>query len=321
MLSNLYAVRGALAVFIVRVIAACAIIAFSVSACTGAKRAGSDGELAFIDDDGKAVMASEPARRIISLYGVHTENIFALGGGGSVIGVQASAVYPPEAGAFPQYNYAGDPEYVIAANPDLVLIRPFIRRQSPDYIAELERAGIRVVSLYPERLEDFDEYIMRLSLLIGRKQEAEEKLIAFHVELEALAANAADISFKKKIFFEATENEVRTAAAGSLPAQAIEVAGGINIAAEAQPIRAGSSIAAYGIEKLLENAGEIDAYIVQQGAMNQTKTSAALAARPGFNAVKAVREGCILFIDEKLISAPTFRYPQAIRDIQRFLYE
>jgi iron complex transport system substrate-binding protein len=291
-----------------------------VSACDNTKRGVPGGDAAFIDDDGKMILSGEPARRIISLYSVHTENIFALGGGVGLIGVQSSAVYPPEAESLPRFNYSGDPEYVIAANPDLVLIRPVIRRQSPDYIDELERAGLRVVSLYPEQLDDFDEYIMRLSLLIGREKEAEEKLLSFHTEIDALSANAAKIMLKKKIFFEATENEVRTVAKGSLPARAIEAAGGINIAAGAKALRAGSSIAAFGIEKVLENADGIDAYIVQQGAMNQTKNIASLAARPGFKAVKAVREGRVLFIDENIISSPTFRYPQAIREIQGFLY-
>jgi iron complex transport system substrate-binding protein len=279
----------------------------------------------FIDDDGKTITFNTPCRRIISLYSVHTENLFTIGAGEYLIGVQSSGPQPSgpipkELEALPKYTYSGDPEYIIAAHPDLVLIRPFIRRQGPDYINELEMAGIFVVSLYPEGLDDFDEYIMRLAMLTGREKESQEKLRMFHDEIEHIMDAASNIKDKQKVFFESTEHEVRTVAADSLPAKAIEAAGGINLAGGAEAIRPGSSIASFGAEKVLELAGEIDVYIVQQGAMNQTKDRAALAGRPAFSAIKAIREGRVLFIDENLISSPTFHYPEAIREIARFLY-
>jgi iron complex transport system substrate-binding protein len=82
----------------------------------------------------------------------------------------------------------------------------------------------------------------------------------------------------------------------------------------------GSSIARFGVERLLGRAGEIDAYVVQQGAMNPTATVAALKARPGFSAIKALSEGKVLFLNEKLISSPTFRYLEGVESLARFLY-
>ena len=67
----------------------------------------------------------------------------------------------------PIYDYNADPENVIAAEPDLVLIRPFINRKSPDFVAALENAGLTVVSLYPESFEEFDGYIEKLAMLTG----------------------------------------------------------------------------------------------------------------------------------------------------------
>ncbi|GMO33045.1 MAG: ABC transporter substrate-binding protein [Termitinemataceae bacterium] len=273
----------------------------------------------FTDDDGNLIKFSAPYKRIIPLYSAHTENLFELGAGDSVIGGHKTCNYPAQADALPKYDYTGDPEYIISAAPDLVLIRPFIRKSRPDYIAEIEKAGIQVVSLYPETFDDFDLYIRNLAMLTDSKEAAEYKLHEFHAELEKISSNErSNKRYIKNVFFESTENEYRTAAAGSLPAIAIDIAGGINIAAYAKPLR-GSSIAPFGDEKLFLQADKIDLYIVQDGAMNRTKNLEALQRRRGFMSIKAVREANVLFINEKIISSPTFRYIQGVQMIANAL--
>jgi iron complex transport system substrate-binding protein len=217
------------------------------------------------------------------------------------------------------YDYNGDPEYVIAAAPDLVLIRPFIRRHSPNYVAEIEKAGIPVVSLYAESLNDFNGYIRALALLAGAETEAEQQLERFHQGLDQIREAAGSIAKKQTVFFESTETETRTVAEGSFPALALEIAGGVNIAAGARPVTPGSSIAPFGAERLLLHAGEIDAYIVQRGAMN-AGSGLAPANRPGYHAIKAIQNDRVFYIDEKLVSSPTFRYLEGVREIARFLY-
>ncbi|MDR2633408.1 MAG: ABC transporter substrate-binding protein [Treponema sp.] len=278
------------------------------------------GALSFSDDEGKRLTVEQPFRRIIALYSAHTENLFAIGAGNLVIGGHKTCTYPAQADALPKFDYTGDPEYIIAEGPDLVLIRPFIRRSHPAYIAELEKAGILVVSLYPERMADFDEYIRVLALLTGKEQEAQDKLRDFHGTLQRLSSTAAGTAHKPRVFFESTAAENRTVSAASLPAYAIETLNAVNIAANAEPVSPGSSIAPYGAEKILCNADSIDAYIVQQGAMNRAKTLTDLLRRPGFGAIKAIREKRVLFIDEKLISSPTFRYSEGVSQLAAFLY-
>lgn len=273
----------------------------------------------FTDDDNKKIIFQKPFSRIIVLYPAHAENLFFIGAGTQVIGVSGGTDFPPEAAALPEFDYHGDPEYIIAAAPDLVLIRPFVRRNSPDYITEIEKAGIPVVSLYPERFENFDTYIRRLGMLSGKSAEAEEKLAAFHRGLGEIKKRGESIREKKSVFFESTENEIRTAASDSLPAMAIEFAGGVNAAPGLPPISPGSSIARFGAETLLGIADKIDVYVVQQGAMNPVSGIGALRARPGFGAVRAVREGRVLFISEKLISSATFRYLDGVKILADYL--
>ena len=278
-----------------------------------------DNGTGFIDNDGNEIVFENPFVRIIPLYSSHVENLFAIGAGSSVIGIPRGTDYPPEATVLPVFDYLGDPEYVIAAEPDLVLIRPFVRRQSPDYIKKIENAGIPVVSLYCESFENFDSYILRLGMLTGKVQEAETKLGAFHRELAEIQKRALSIQKKKTVFFESTENEIRTAASESLPDKAIEFAGGINVTPHLPPISPGSSIARFGAEALLDIADNIDVYVVQQGAMNRSSDMENLKTRPGFSAIKAIQEGQVLFINEKLISSVTFRYLEGVKILSGYL--
>ena len=142
-------------------------------------------KIQFIDDDGKEISLEKPAQRIISMYSAHTENIYYLGAGDKLIGGY-NCIYPPEAAFLDEYDYKGDPEQVIAAQPDLLLIRPFIRQKAPDYIKTIENAGIPVVSLYPSSFDEFDEYINKLALLTATEQNAKKLLDDFHNEINTI---------------------------------------------------------------------------------------------------------------------------------------
>jgi iron complex transport system substrate-binding protein len=169
-------------------------------------------------------------------------------------------------------------------------------------------------------MDEFDDYIRCLALLTGRENEAEEKLIIFNNELNTIKAKGEKIKNRQKVFLEVTSTEIRTAAEGSLPAMSIIFAGGENIAANAKAITKNSPVASFGIEELLKYADGIDVYIIQQGIMNSTANITMLRSRPALNAIKAVRNGNVLFIEERIISSPTFRYVEGVQKIQNFLF-
>jgi len=269
----------------------------------------------FTDDDGNAQVFGTPAKRIISLYGAHTENLFTLGAGDLVVGVQKRAKYPAAVKELPQFDYNGDPEQVLKAAPDVVLIRPFIRRAKPSFVAEIEKAGVTVVSLFPKSFDDFDDYIMELAIITGKKDEAKTKLAEFHNKLDELFANKPAKQYE--VFFESTPS-ITTAAAGSMPARALKGLGIINVAGDAPSVSPGSSIADFGEENLLKFADQIDFYIVQQGVMDPTRSVSELQARGGFMSIDAIRQGRVLFINEDIISSPVFRYLEGVQAIKDY---
>jgi iron complex transport system substrate-binding protein len=274
----------------------------------------------FTDDDGREIALAAPRTRIISLYSAHTENLFSLGAGDLIIGVHEASIYPPETQKIPIYDYNADPETIIAAEPDLVLIRPFITRKVPEFVEALEIAGIPVVSLYPEKFEGFEDYINKLALLTDTEAAAVEQLTLFYRNIAEITALTKNITDKQNIFFEATEVNLRTITDDAMPAQAIAFAGGLNVAAGAVPVQENSSIASCGEERVLALADEIDVYVSQRGAMNAGSNLHSILTRPGFDTIKAVRNGRVYVINEKIISSPTFRFYKGVRELARYLY-
>lgn len=272
------------------------------------------------DCEGKIVKMEKPAEKIISLYSAHTENLFSLGLEKEIIGVGTSDVYPPAVKEKKVFDYRSDPENIIAANPDLVIIRPFIRKSVPDFVKALEEAGINVVSLYPEKFDEFDEYIRTLGVLTGRQEKAEELLNDFKNYMDEVRSKIKDINPKVNVFFESTEKECRTVTKDSMAARAIFIAGGVNVAEDAVSVSETSSIAAYGSERVIKKGDIIDVYVSQTGAMNAGGDPGSISKRPGFSAIKAVKEGRVYTIDEKLISSPTFRYKDGIKELLDMFY-
>jgi len=97
----------------------------------------------------------------------------------------------------------------------------------------------------------------------------------------------------------------------ALAAVNVALAGG-RLAATDAPENPGSSMVEYPVEKLLEKGESIEVYVAQSGGMNKRVTLADILARPGYMAIRAVRDGYILVIDEKLIASPTFRQLEGI---------
>lgn len=274
----------------------------------------------FIDDSGYRITMDHPAERIISLYSAHTENLFSLGLDREIIGVGTSDIYPYDALKKEIFDYRSDPEKVIAAGPDLVLIRPFIERNSPDFVKSLRRAGINVISLYPDTFEEFDDYIIKLAQATGKEISGKKKLDDFYQTIDRLTLESSHIEESVGVYFESSDREYKTITEHSMASQAIKAAGGVNVASDAVAIEEGSSIAIYGIEKIVEKSDIIDVFITQRGVMGAGGNLHSISIRPGFSAIKAVQNGRVYEINQKIISSPTFRFIKGIKALQRAFY-
>ena len=273
-----------------------------------------------IDQSGNRIIVTKPFGRIISLYAAHTENLFSMGLDNEIIGVSKDEAYPPKAMTKPVFSYHDDAEKFLAFQPDLVLIRPMIAQGDPNFVKKLQDAGITVVSLQPRTVADIYAYWRDLGLLTGHEQQAEGMIRAFEAKLLDIRSLVNDIpaAQRKKVYFEAIHSKMRTFSPTSIAMFALKTAGGINVAEDANA-RHDSNIADYGKEHILSHADEIDVYLAEKGAMNHVSIQQ-IREEAGFHLIKAVREGHIDFVDEKIVSRPTLRLLDGIYEIGRSLY-
>jgi iron complex transport system substrate-binding protein len=271
--------------------------------------------------DNDSVPAKKTYRRIISLYSAHTENLAALGACDQLIGITLSDDYPPEITAKPRFSYRQDPEKFIAARPDLILIRPMIEHSYPQLIAKLRQAGIKVISLQPTSVAEIFTYWQDLGELCGRKQAAEKMIATFKKDISLIADSLHDVAPHERpmVYFESIHKKMKTFARQSIAIFVLEQAGGINVAADAVQVRK-TNIADYGKERILAKANEIDFFIAQQGRMNPVSLEM-IKNEPGFQAIRAVRQGRIFLIDERLVSRPTRRIVEGVRMLNRIFFK
>ncbi len=273
-----------------------------------------------LDNSGQVVNFDQPFTRIISLYSAHTENLCRMGATDQLIGISSSDDYPLSVLEKKRYSYREDPEKFIAARPDLVLVRPMIARSYPQFIKKLNQAGIRVISLQPGSIEELFDYWKTLGLLAGKTHEAKEMTASFKKGIAGIAEKLKNVpdELRPKVYFESIHSKMKTFSATGIAMYVLEQAGGINIATDAIQVRK-TNIAAYGKERILSNASEIDIFLAQKGRMNPV-TIQTIVNEPGFKAIKAVEQGRVYLIEEPLVSRPTFRILEGVEKLNTIFF-
>jgi len=271
-----------------------------------------------IDQAGRRIEMQRPFTQIITLYGAHTENLFSLGLKEKIIGVSRNEAYPPEAMAKPVFSYHDDPEKFMAAAPDLVLIRPMIDRGYPQLVRRLEKSGIAVVSIQPGTIEEMYAYWEILGALTGTRDAASKMIARFKGEISRIRRLTRPVHPKKRVYFEAIHDRMKTFSPDAMAIFVLETAGGINVAGDAKPVR-NTNIAFYGKERILARGSDIDVFIAQKGAMNRPTVSV-IKNESGFSAIKAIQNDQILIVDEMIVSRPTVRLIHGVYEVGHFLY-
>ncbi len=271
-----------------------------------------------VDQKGRHVSLNKPFKRIISLYGAHTENLFYLGLDQEIIGVTKSDTYPDKALEKTVFSQGNDPEKFLAEKPDLILIRPMLDRGYAKLFNRLEQSGITIVSLQPKNVDEMLKYWEILGFLTGKAEEARHMTEQFKSSLESYQLITREIHKKQQVYFEAIHKKMKTFTQGAMADFVLVTAGGINVAADGTPSR-GTNIAIYGKERILAKASDIDVFIAQKGAMNRTSREI-IKNEPGFRIIKAVRNDRILIVDEKIVSRPGMRLLYGISEIGTYLY-
>ena len=107
-------------------------------------------------------MGAEGLPRVVSAAGAITEAVYALGSQDRLVAVDTSSVYPTEALELPQVGYARQlaAEGILSVHPTLLLITD---DAGPlNVLAQVEKAGVRIVRLTNGHTPDAAEQRIRV---------------------------------------------------------------------------------------------------------------------------------------------------------------
>src|ERR1043166_6966778 len=245
-----------------------------------------------------------PPERIVCLTEETTETLYLLGEQHRIVGISGYTVRPlqarkekPRVAAF----ISADIPKILALEPDLVLT--FSDLQA-DIVATLVRAGVAVHAFNQRTVGEILAMIRPLGALVGAAERANALADRLAADLEATRRRSAGSSQRPKVYFEEWDEPMISGIAWV--SELIGIAGGTDIFAE----RAGGKSAKDRIVNRDDVIGRAPDIIVGSWCgkkFNKEK----VAARPGFDAVPAVRNGRLYEIKSALILPPG---PAALTD-------
>lgn len=187
--------------------------------------------LQVVDDKGRSVHLDQPAQRIIALAPHITENLYAIGAGGRIVGTVSYSDYPPAAEQIPRvggYN-SFDLEGIIAKQPDLIIA--WLSGNPQAQLEQLERLGLTLYYSEPRRFADVADNLRRLGQLTGYSPQAEATAQRFETDIQQLRSHYSERP-PVSVFYQIWEQPLMTINRDHLIHEAITTCGGVNVFAD-----------------------------------------------------------------------------------------
>lgn len=245
-----------------------------------------------------------PPRRIVCLTEETVETLYLLGRQALIVGISGYTVRPPEARRdkprVSAFTSADIPK-IEALEPDLVLA--FSDLQA-DIVAALIRRGIAVHAFNQRDVAGILAMIRTLGALVDARDEASRLAERLAVDLEKARARAAALPRRPRVFFEEWDEPLISGI--RWVSELIAAAGGVDVF---------SDIAHEALAKnrIVSHDAVIAAVpdIIIGSWCGKKFRPGKVAARPGFAAIPAVRDGELHEVKSSLILQPG---PAALTD-------
>lgn len=244
-------------------------------------------------------------RRIVCLTEEPTEVLYALGEQDRIVGISGFTVRPPAArrekpkvSAFTSAKIGE----ILALRPDFVVGFSDIQA---DIAAELVRNGIEVWISNHRSVDGILDYVRRLGALVGTADRALAYADDLQRGLDAIAADAARLPRRPKVYFEEWDEPPITGI--RWVAELVRIAGGDDIF----PERAACPLAK---DRILADGNEVIARapdLILGSWCGKKFRPEQVAARPGWHVIPAVRDGELHEIKSPIILQPG---PAALTD-------
>jgi iron complex transport system substrate-binding protein len=245
-----------------------------------------------------------PPRRIVCLTEETVETLYLLGEDHRIVGVSGYAVRPPRVrrekprvSAF----ISADVPKILALEPDLVLTFSDLQAE---IVADLVRRGIAVHAFNQRNLAGIFAMIRTLGALVGATEKAETLAASLDARLTGARERAARLPHRPRVYFEEWDDPMISGI--GWVSELVAAAGGIDVF----PHLAARNSAK---NRIVSTADVIAACpdIVIGSWCGKKFVPAKFAARPGFGAIPAVRDGVLREIKSALILQPG---PAALTD-------
>ena len=244
-------------------------------------------------------------KRIVCLTEEPTEVLYALGEEARIVGISGFTVRPararkekPKVSAFTSAKV----DEILELSPDLAIGFSDIQA---DIARELVARGVEVWISNHRTVEGILGYVRRLGAMVGAVGRAERYAADLRAHVEAVRAAAARLPRRPRVYFEEWD-EPQISAIGWV-SELIGIAGGDDIF----PERAACPM---GRDRILADAAEVvrrSPDIVIGSWCGKKFRPERVAARPGWDAVPAVRDGELHEVKSPLILQPG---PAALTD-------
>ena len=185
--------------------------------------------LTVVDAVGNRMTINSQPERIVSLDPGPTEILYALDLEDQVVGVSLQSNYPPEAISKQVAGSVIDIDQIVELEADLVLAAS---SQATNMVPRLQELGIAVYIADPTSVYEVQKTILTIGHLTGHDQAAYKVINSMEQTLEEVQT-AIENTQRPKVFWELTP-DLETAGPRALAHDLISLAGGDNIAAEAQ---------------------------------------------------------------------------------------
>jgi iron complex transport system substrate-binding protein len=268
------------------------------------------------DSLGRDVTLPAPAHHVVSLAPSNTEILYALGAGSALAGRDDFSDYPPQATQVPsvgsEYPHV-NAEAVVALHPDLVLAAGVT---SPDDVAQLAKLGLTVYATSNAgSLDDIYNDVRAVGKLVGAADAADKLVTSMQGRVMAVKTKAAAVAQHPLVFYEldATDpSKPWTPGPGSFVDQLITLAGGTNAGNIAK-----DKYAQLSLEQLVSQNPDI---IVLGSATFGGQTPELVAARPGWQNIKAVKDHAVYTFDDNLVSRPGPRVVDGLEKLAALIH-
>ena len=247
------------------------------------------------DELGRSVEVPDHPHRVVCLVPSVVDIVYSLGAGEYVVAISDFTKYPKEALQKPSIGLPLNPsmETILALHPDLVLGSGDMN--TLESTGHLQRLGIPVFIVDPHGIEGIYASILRLGWALNREPDANTLVARLRTRVDAVKARVSGKP-KVRVFMAIWYDPVMTIGKRAFISELIDAAGGRSVT---------DDIAQEWPEVSLETivTRQPDALLLMSGSNN---TLGELKTRPGWEHLKAVREGRVYYTDERI------QYPSPI---------